>query len=107
MKAVDFLDLTLFLNPVYTNICIGIAICIFADISFVTIMSTYLRAISFSRRETAEILSIGVATDLISRLILISVSTPLNIKARPLFLAGVIATIVSMFGKYKCFFMEI
>lgn len=100
MEIVDFLDLTLFLNPVYINLCLGVAITIAADISFVTIQSSYLRSISFTSDETAQVLSIGVAADLTSRLILTAVSSPLKVKARPLFLSGAIATIVLLLGWY-------
>lgn len=99
LKVVAFLDLTLFLNPIYTNICIGMTLAIFADMSFVTIQSSYLRSIMFTKDETAQIVSIGVAADVSSRLILTVVSSPLQIRARPLFLAGVIATIASLLGE--------
>lgn len=94
---VDFLDLTLFFNPVYTNICIGMSMALSADTAFITIRSTYLRQ-TFTKEETAEIISIGSAADIISRVILTLVSTPLQIRARPLYLAGAILTIVSLVG---------
>lgn len=103
----DFLDLTLFLNPIYTNICIGISLAMCADVTFVTIQSTYLRSILFSNDETAQIMSIGVAADLSSRLLLTVVSSPLKIKARPLFLVGTIVTIALLLGQFETILPEI
>lgn len=68
-----------------------------ADTAFITIRSTYLRQ-TFTKEETAEIISIGSAADIISRVILTLVSTPLKIRARPLYLAGAILTIASLVG---------
>lgn len=97
--------MSLFLNPVYTNICIGISLTFGADVAFVTIMSSYLREIAFSKDATAQIMSIGMAADVASRFLLTAFSSPLNIKARPLFLSGAIGTIVVLLGRIKVIYI--
>lgn len=99
MKIVDVLDLTLFLDPIYTNICFGIAITQFADITFFTIQPGYLREMMFTNMETATIVSIGAAGDLCSKVVVTVTSSFMHFEARQLFLAGVVAMIGLQIGK--------
>lgn len=99
-KVVDFLDLSLLYQPVYVNICLGMALALFSDLTFFTIQPTYLRELSFDKMDTAYVVSIGASADLGSRVVVTIVSScTTKIKARHLFLAGMIATIAAQFGK--------
>lgn len=99
MKIVDVLDLTLLFDPIYTNICLGMALTLFADVTFFIIQPGYLRELMFTKMETATTVSIGAAGDLFSRLFVTLVSSFVQFKARQLFLAGVVATIGLQMGE--------
>lgn len=99
MKIVDFMDLTLLCKPVYLNICIGMSLVLVSLITFFTILPSYLRHLLFSREDTALIVSICAFADLSSRMFVTIISSWLRIRARNLFLAGVIGTIIGQLGR--------
>lgn len=96
--VVDFLDLTLLYKPVYANICLGMALTLFSDVTFYTIQPGYLRELLFSNLDTALIVSIGAGADLVSRVFVTVTSSCVRFQARQLFLAGVVGTIGSQLG---------
>lgn len=102
MKIVDFLDLTLLYQPIYVNICVGMALALFSDVTFLTIQPSYLRELTFTKMDTALVLSIGASADLSSRVFVTLASSCFKLEARQLFLAGVIGTIVFQLGKLLC-----
>lgn len=84
----------------YVNICIGVSLALASDITFATIQPTYLTALSFDKMDVAHIISIGSTADLGSRVIVTLVSSCTTfIKARQLFLLGLIGSIGSQSGK--------
>lgn len=99
LKIVDFLDLSLLGQPVYANICIGISLVMFVDMTFVTIQPGYLRELEFSNEDRAIILSIVAGADLSSRISVTVASSFLKIQARDLCLVSVIGTICAQLGK--------
>lgn len=98
-KIVDFLDLTLLAKPVYANICLGMSLALFADLTFFTIQPGYLRQLLFSNTDIALIVSMGATGDLCSRLFVTAVSSCTTVQARHLFLAGLFASIGSQMGE--------
>lgn len=101
--VVDFLDLTLLFDPVYVNIALGISFALYSDVAFFTIQPVYLFSIGISKSDAALIISIGAATDLISRLFLSITSSCVQVKSRDIYLAGAVFTIVARFGMFPMF----
>uniref|UniRef100_A0A182NZV0 Major facilitator superfamily (MFS) profile domain-containing protein n=1 Tax=Anopheles epiroticus TaxID=199890 RepID=A0A182NZV0_9DIPT len=95
---VDFLDLTLLKDPIYVNIVLGISFALYSDLAFFTLQPMYLFMLAFSKADVSLIIAIGAAADLISRIFLAISSTCLNIKARYVYLAGALFTIVARFA---------
>ncbi|XP_053680188.1 monocarboxylate transporter 7 [Anopheles nili] len=100
---VDFLDLTLLKDPVYVNIVLGISFALYSDLAFFTLQPMYLFMLAFSKADVSLIIAIGAGADLISRIFLAISSTCLNIRARYVYLAGALFTIVARFG-FLCVF---
>uniref|UniRef100_A0A182W0Y1 Major facilitator superfamily (MFS) profile domain-containing protein n=1 Tax=Anopheles minimus TaxID=112268 RepID=A0A182W0Y1_9DIPT len=100
---VDFLDLTLLKDPIYVNIVLGISFALYSDLAFFTLQPMYLFMLAFSKADVSLIIAIGAGADLISRIFLAISSTCLNIKARYVYLAGALFTIVARFG-FLCVF---
>nr|CAD7612707.1 unnamed protein product [Timema genevievae] len=102
-KIVNFLDLKLLLDPIYSNIAVGIAFTFTADIIFFTIHPIYLFYLGFSKPETAVCISIGLACDLGGRLFLTVLGLFAQVKSRTLVLFGSTATVVfrTMFVMYE------
>lgn len=75
------------------------ALTLFVDVTFFTILPSYLREILFNKSDTAFIVSFGAGADLSSRVFVTLASSCFKIKARELYLAGVIATIGAQLGK--------
>nr|CAD7579153.1 unnamed protein product [Timema californicum] len=92
-KIVNFLDLKLLLDPIYSNIAVGIAFTFTADIMFFTIHPIYLFYLGFSNPETAACISIGLACDLGGRLFLTVLGLFAQVKSRTLVLFGSTATV--------------
>ena len=119
--VVDFLDLTLLKNPVYVNIVVGISLAHYSDVAFFTFQPMYLFLLGYTKvrlqqccknqwifiplsllllqSETAYIISIGAAADLLSRIFLAASSACIKVKARYVYLAGALFTVVSRFGE--------
>ncbi|XP_055642216.1 monocarboxylate transporter 7 [Toxorhynchites rutilus septentrionalis] len=95
---VDFLDLTLLKDPIYVNIVLGISFALYSDIAFFTLQPMYLFMIGFSKPDVSLIIAIGAGADLLSRVFLAISSTCLNIKARYVYLAGALFTILARFA---------
>ena len=97
--VVDFLDLTLLKDMVYLNIAIGISLVNYSDVAFFTFQPLYLFNIGYSSSDIALIIAIGAGADLFSRVFLVIFSAFLEVKARYVYLAGVILTIFSRIGE--------
>ncbi|XP_062564632.1 monocarboxylate transporter 7 [Armigeres subalbatus] len=95
---VDFLDLTLLRDPIYVNIVLGISFALYSDLAFFTLQPMYLFMIGFGKPDVSLIIAIGAAADLLSRVFLAISSTCLNIKARYVYLAGALFTILARFA---------
>ncbi|ETN63784.1 monocarboxylate transporter [Anopheles darlingi] len=100
---VDFLDLTLLKDPIYVNIVLGISFALYSDLAFFTLQPMYLFMMAFSKADVSLIIAIGAGADLISRIFLAISSTFFNIKARYVYLAGALFTIVARFA-FLCVF---
>ncbi|EAT44425.1 AAEL004213-PA [Aedes aegypti] len=95
---VDFLDLTLLKDPIYVNIVLGISFALYSDLAFFTLQPMYLFMIGFGKPDVSLIIAIGAGADLLSRVFLAISSTCLNIKARYVYLAGALFTILARFA---------
>ncbi|XP_055370805.1 monocarboxylate transporter 7 [Condylostylus longicornis] len=95
---VDFLDLTLMKDPIYVNIVLGISFALYSDIAFFTLQPLYLFELGFSKASTAEIIAIGAAADLGSRIFLAGVSAFITIPSRYVYLSGSLFTVISRFA---------
>ncbi|XP_058823290.1 monocarboxylate transporter 7 [Topomyia yanbarensis] len=95
---IDFLDLTLLKDPIYVNIVLGISFALYSDLAFFTLQPMYLLMIGFNKPDVSLIIAIGAAADLLSRVFLAISSTCLNIKARYVYLAGALFTILARFA---------
>nr|CAD7408603.1 unnamed protein product [Timema cristinae] len=102
-KIVNFLDLKLLLDPIYSNIAVGIAFTFTADVMFFTIHPIYLFYLGFSKTDTAVCISIGLACDLGGRLFLTVLGLFAQVKSRTLVLFGSAATVFfrTMFVMYE------
>ncbi|XP_037919162.1 monocarboxylate transporter 9 isoform X2 [Hermetia illucens] len=92
---VDFLDLTLLKDAVYVNIVLGISFALYSDIAFLTIQPMYLFEIGFTEVETANIIAMGAAADLFSRVFLAVSSAFVSVPSRYVYLAGSLFSIVA------------
>ncbi|KAH8398043.1 hypothetical protein KR222_011561, partial [Zaprionus bogoriensis] len=95
---VDFLDLTLFKQPVYVNIVLGITFALYSDIAFFTMQPSYLFELGYSKADTASIIAIGATADLISRISLAFTAIFIQVPARYIYLAGALFTMFVRFA---------
>ena len=102
---VDFLDLKLMKDLTYVNIALGISLVNYSDVAFFAFQPLYLYKIGYSSEDIALIIAIGATGDLISRFFLVGLSACYKVKARYIYLVGVVLTIFARVG--KCFYKEI
>ncbi|XP_031626281.1 uncharacterized protein LOC116342706 isoform X2 [Contarinia nasturtii] len=96
-KVVDFLDLTLFNDLIYVNIALGCGFALYSDTAFFTLQPMYLFELGFSKTDASVIIAIGAAADLGSRIFMAVMSLCIQVKARHIYLAGAVLTIVTRF----------
>lgn len=121
-KIVDLFDLSLLKDRIYMNLVIGMSFSLFSDGTFLTILPIYLDRLGFSKVSGGEkngkivsiyyfsflfkkgditrIVSVDAGTDLVSRVLLALMSLFVQPKARYIFLAGGIATIIVRCGTF-------
>ena len=95
---IDFLDLNLLKEPIYVNIVVGISLAQYSDIAFFSFQPLYLFELGYSKQDTAYIIAIGAAADLVSRIFLAASSVCIKIKARYVYLFGAMLTLFARFG---------
>ncbi|XP_017850385.1 monocarboxylate transporter 7 [Drosophila busckii] len=95
---VDFLDLTLLKKPIYVNIVLGITFALYSDISFFTIQPSYLFELGYSKVQTANVIAIGAAADLISRIFLAVTAVFIQVPSRYIYLGGALFTVFARFA---------
>lgn len=98
-RIVRFLDLGLCADYVYVNICCGMALTLYSDVAFFTILPVYLRELHFEKMQTAQVVSLCAAADLGGRFFLTLVSYVVQVRARVIFLAGVLGTMATRLGE--------
>ncbi|XP_017871441.1 PREDICTED: monocarboxylate transporter 9 isoform X1 [Drosophila arizonae] len=94
----DFLDLPLLKQPIYVNIVLGITFALYSDIAFFTIHPSYLFELGYSKPDTANIIAIGAAADLLSRIFLAITAIFIQVPARYIYLAGSLFTVFTRFA---------
>uniref|UniRef100_A0A1A9W694 Major facilitator superfamily (MFS) profile domain-containing protein n=1 Tax=Glossina brevipalpis TaxID=37001 RepID=A0A1A9W694_9MUSC len=94
---VDFLDLTLMKKPIYVNIVLGISFALYSDIAFFTLQPLYMFHLGFDKPDTANIIAIGAAADLGSRVFLAFLAMFVQMPSRYIYLAGAFFTVISRF----------
>ncbi|XP_036337001.1 monocarboxylate transporter 13 [Rhagoletis pomonella] len=100
---VNFLDLTLLQLPIYVNIVLGISFALYSDIAFFTLQPLYLFELGFTKADTASIIAIGAAADLISRILLAFSAVFIQMPSRYIYLAGSFFTIIARFAFINVF----
>ncbi|XP_054747128.1 monocarboxylate transporter 9 [Anastrepha obliqua] len=100
---VDFLDLTLLKQPIYVNIVLGISFALYSDIAFFTLQPLYLFELGFTKPDTASIIAIGAAADLISRIVLAFSAVFIQMPSRHIYLAGSFFTVIARFAFLNVF----
>ncbi|KAH8237767.1 hypothetical protein KR038_011572, partial [Drosophila bunnanda] len=95
--VVDFLDLTLLKKPVYVNIVLGITFALYSDITFFTMQPVYLFELGYNKVDTATIIAIGAAADLVSRIFLAVTAVCIQVPSRYIYLAGALFTVFARF----------
>lgn len=80
------------------NIVCGISLATYSDIAFFTILPVYLISIGFSMESASQILAFGSLFDLLSGVFLGISSVCFQLKARHVYLGGVVLTIASRYG---------
>lgn len=117
---VNSLDLSFLKEPIYLNISLGIALASCSDESFFSLQPMYMYELGFSKvtissifvctqlqnlqiyvllqAQAASVVATGAAADLFSRIFLTFITLFIQVKARYLYLAGVILTILLRFG---------
>ncbi|XP_061385920.1 monocarboxylate transporter 9-like [Danaus plexippus] len=93
----EYLDLTLLKDLVYDNIIVGMALTFFADLTFFTLEPLFLDKNNLSRGEIANIIAIGGATDMVSRLLLGVFGQFFRMNSRYMFYAGALFTAIFRF----------
>ncbi|TMW49112.1 hypothetical protein DOY81_005795 [Sarcophaga bullata] len=94
---VDFLDLTLLKKPIYVNIVLGISFALYSDIAFFTLQPLYMFELGFNKPDTANVIAIGAAADLASRIFLAFLAVFIQMPSRYIYLAGSFFTVISRF----------
>ncbi|KAM7350408.1 monocarboxylate transporter 9 [Cochliomyia hominivorax] len=95
--VVDFLDLTLLRKPVYVNIVLGLSFALYSDIAFFTLQPLYMFELGFNKPDTANVIAIGAAADLGSRIFLAFLAVFIQIPSRYIYTAGSFLTVISRF----------
>uniref|UniRef100_A0A0A1WGI3 Monocarboxylate transporter 9 n=1 Tax=Zeugodacus cucurbitae TaxID=28588 RepID=A0A0A1WGI3_ZEUCU len=95
---VDFLDLELLKKPIYVNIVLGISFALYSDIAFFTLQPLYLFELGFTKPDTANIIAIGAAADLASRIFLAFSAIFVQMPSRYIYLAGSFFTVIARFA---------
>lgn len=99
-SLVRFLDLRLLLDPVYVNIAVGMSFALYSDITFFTVQPLFLaQQLHYTPATVARIIAVGAVADLVSRfcLGLLGAWAP-AVRARHVYLAGAVLTLVARFG---------
>lgn len=100
-RVVRFLDLELCRDAVYVNIAVGMALVLYSDVAYFTILPVYLRELGIEKMATAQAISLCAAADLLARFVLTVGSYAFRVRARTIFLAGVLGTIATRLSGYR------
>ncbi|XP_030381357.1 monocarboxylate transporter 7 isoform X2 [Scaptodrosophila lebanonensis] len=96
--VVDFLDLTLLKNPIYVNMALGTSFALYSDIAFFTLQPIYLFELGYTKPDAANIIAIGAAADLASRVFLAVTAICIQVPSRYIYLAGALFTVFARFA---------
>ncbi|XP_065172787.1 monocarboxylate transporter 1-like, partial [Atheta coriaria] len=88
MKIYDNFDLGLFKDPVFLNISFGMALCLTADIAFLSLFPMILSNAKFSGENVTLIMTVYFAADLAGRIFVSVLSACMHVRNRYLVLAG-------------------
>ncbi|CAH0561109.1 unnamed protein product [Brassicogethes aeneus] len=93
-------DLSLFKDPKFINISIGMSLSFTSDLAFISILPMVLTGKNFTSSEIAVLISVLFVSDFTSRILLSAVSTVLAIKNRHIFLLG-----TTLSAAFRCGFL--
>ncbi|KAG8229385.1 hypothetical protein J437_LFUL000906 [Ladona fulva] len=94
-KVVAFMDLNLLMDPVFVNVVVGLALVYSAGINFAMLFPFYLTSIGFSKAETATCMSTLAGADILSRVVLPSITDKLGAGNRNTFLIALVCLAIS------------
>ncbi|XP_055844453.1 monocarboxylate transporter 9 [Episyrphus balteatus] len=100
---VDFLDLSLLKDPIYLNIVLGMSFCLYSDMAFFTLQPLYLFELKYTKTETANIIAIGAAADMISRVVIAVSAIFVPVSSRFIYVAGAFFTFIARFAFLEVF----
>lgn len=90
----ESLNLSLFKDPVYINIAVGLALCFLSDAAYISLVPSFLMNSGFSFEDRSFFLSMFFASDLAARILVSAMSIFLKIKNRYLFFFGAFFTVI-------------
>ncbi|XP_019881070.2 uncharacterized protein LOC109608949 [Aethina tumida] len=85
-------DLSLFMDPVFMNISIGMSLAFTSDMVFISIMPILFKDMGFTTFDTAKFMAIYFITDFLNRLLFSFLSTSIKVRNRYLLFTGVTLT---------------
>ncbi|XP_066994370.2 monocarboxylate transporter 7 isoform X2 [Anabrus simplex] len=91
---VDFLDLGLLKDPVYTNLALGVSCAYYSDFTFITLFPLFMFSLGFTMSETALCIAVGAACDLAGRIVFSMLGAWTSIRSRTVFLIGAICMVL-------------
>lgn len=92
-------DLSLFMDPVFMNISIGMSLAFTSDMVFISIMPILFKDMGFTTFDTAKFMAIYFITDFLNRLLFSFLSTSIKVRNRYLLFTGVTLTAAIRCGK--------
>lgn len=98
-NIVNIFDLTLFKDPIYINIMIGMSLAIFAELNFSLLTPFILRDLTLNTSQTATFLSTLSVADLCFRFLAPFIGDYLNQPPRIMYCISLIMLIITRFSK--------
>ncbi|KAF5303572.1 hypothetical protein FQR65_LT08173 [Abscondita terminalis] len=97
----NYLDLGLFLDPIYVNVAMGLSLCLASDYAFVTTLPLLLASFNLESSNLVLLMTIFYIADVIGRILLSVLNAFTNIDARHLTLLGAILAVIFRTSKHN------
>ncbi|KAK4887870.1 hypothetical protein RN001_004141 [Aquatica leii] len=93
IRLARYLDLSLFLDPIYVNTTVGVSLCVASDYAFISILPLLLKNISNTNNDNT-FLTIFYGADIVGRILLTILNAFTTISPRKLTLIGSILAVL-------------